>query len=234
MMQKRPADQRGHTNIDWLNSRHTFSFGHYQDPQQMGYRGLRVINDDRVAPGAGFGEHPHRDMEILSWVLDGALNHSDSMGHIQSLKPGTAQLMSAGTGVRHAEFNGSKTDPVHFLQIWIEPDRGGYDPNYQELETDSASRQGRFLPLASPDGRDGSLTLRQNTVVAVADLDAETAPEAAYALDVERHAWVHVATGSATVNGITLDAGDGLAISQETDIRATTDSQAQLLMFDLP
>src|SRR4051812_31725287 len=224
----RKSSERGFADHGWLKSFHTFSFAGYHDPRQMGYGPLRVINEDRVAPGQGFGKHPHRDMEIISYVLDGELEHKDSIGTGSVIRPGDVQRMSAGTGVRHSEFNASRTEPVHFLQIWILPDRPGHAPGYEQKafsEADRqgrlrlgapphrADRQGRLRLVASPDGRDGSVTLHQDVALYVGLLDE--GQQAKLELAAGRHAWVHVARGAATVNGQRLGEGDGAALSDE-------------------
>jgi redox-sensitive bicupin YhaK (pirin superfamily) len=231
MITLRKADERGTSNFGWLDSRHTFSFGEYYDSDHMGFRTLRVINDDRVAPGAGFGTHGHRDMEILSYVLDGALAHKDSMGNGSVIRPGAIQMMRAGTGVTHSEYNHSATEPLHFLQIWIVPDERGLQPAYGEKAIDPAKAAGGFVLLASPDGRDGSIRIHQ-------DVDLwMTRPRGAEPLSVElrpgRHAWVHVAQGSATLNGQALQAGDGAAVTGENALTLTGDDEAEVLVFDL-
>jgi redox-sensitive bicupin YhaK (pirin superfamily) len=232
MIDVRRAEERGRSNFGWLDSRHTFSFGEYHDPRHMGFRTLRVINDDRVAPGAGFGTHGHRDMEILSYVLEGGLAHRDSMGNGSVIRPGALQMMRAGTGVTHSEYNHSATEPVHFLQIWIVPDRRGLQPTYGELTIDGeAARRGLVL-LASRDARDGSLQVQQDV-----DLWLARPPrgeERTLPLADRRHAWVQVARGSATVDGRALREGDGAAISGERSVRiAGADDEAEVLVFDL-
>jgi hypothetical protein len=230
MLTLRPAADRGHTRIDWLDSRHTFSFGEWHDPAHMGFRTLRVINDDRVAPGAGFPTHGHADMEILSYVLEGALEHRDSLGTGSVIRPGDVQRMSAGTGVRHSEQNASRTEPVHFLQIWILPDRRGHAPGYEQKTVPESERRGRLRLVASGDGRDGSVTLHQDVALWTGVL-AE-GEHAELALAPGRHAWVHVARGAATVNGQALGEGDGAALSDE---RAVTieGRGGEVLVFDL-
>ena len=229
MLTTRPAAERGHVQIDWLDSRHSFSFGEYHDPAHMGFRVLRVINEDHIAPAGGFPTHAHRDMEIVTWVLDGALEHRDSLGTGSVIRPGEVQRMSAGTGIRHSEFNASKTKPVHLLQIWLMPERAGLPPSYEQR---SVSLDGAGLRLiASPDGRDGSLTIHQ-----AADIWAARLPSAAtttHALAPGRHAWVQVARGDVTVNGTALHAGDGAAVSDERALTLRADTPAELLLFDL-
>ena len=226
-----PADSRGSTRIGWLDSRHSFSFGGYHDSRRMSYHGLRVLNDDRVAPGQGFGAHPHRDMEILTWVLDGELAHRDSMGHASTLGPNGVQLMSAGTGVTHSEFNASAEAPVHFLQVWIEPRERDTAPRYQEKL--DALRDGvkGWTPVATPDGRDGSLTIGADAEVFLASLpDGE---EATLDLPAGRVAYVHVATGGVTVNGRAGVAGDAVTV-EGGDITVSGDDNARVIAFRLP
>lgn len=231
MIQVRRAGERGRTEWGWLDSRHTFSFGEYRDPEHMGFRALRVINDDRVQPGAGFGTHGHRDMEILSYVLEGALAHKDSSGGGGVIRPGEIQFMRAGTGVTHSEYNDSKTAPVHFLQIWIVPDTRGLRPAYGQRSFDrDAARRGLVL-LASRDGRDGSLQVSQDVDLWVTLLEA--GQRRALALRPDRHAWVHVARGSAAVNGTVLHEGDGAAVSGEEALTLAGEQPAEVLVFDL-
>lgn len=226
----RPADTRGTTQIGWLDSKHSFAFGSYYHPDRLGYHGLRVLNDDRVAPGGGFGTHPHDNMEILSWVVDGGLSHRDSMGSVSTLRPGTAQLMLAGTGVTHSEFNGSDAEPVHFLQIWIEPKQTGLAPNYQELQV--ADRTNRFAPVATPDGRDGSMTIRADASVYVADVDA--GGDVSAELGPGRVGYAHVVTGTGTLNGQAVQAGDAVTVEPAGKLDASSDAGMQVLWFDLP
>src|SRR5271169_1010012 len=213
MMKLRRADDRGHAQHGWLDSRHSFSFADYYDPAQMGFRALRVINEDRVQPGAGFGTHPHRDMEILSYVLEGGLAHKDSMGTGSTIRPGDVQRMSAGTGVTHSEYNASASEPVHFLQIWLLPERPGLAPGYEQKHFEAPGRQGRLKLLASRAGTDGSLTIHQDVRLYGGLLGKGQRAELALAQG--RHAWVQVARGTVTVNGETLRAGDGAAVSAE-------------------
>jgi quercetin 2,3-dioxygenase len=231
MIRVRFAADRGHTDWGWLDSRHTFSFGDYYHPSHEGFRSLRVINDDRVKAGAGFGTHGHRDMEILSYVLEGALAHKDSSGGGGVIRPGEIQFMRAGTGVTHSEYNDSKTDPVHFLQIWVVPDTRGLKPAYGQRTFDrGAARRGLVL-LASRDGRDGSLQVQQDMDLWVTLLEAGEGRT--LALHPGRHAWVHVARGSASVNGKVLGEGDGAAISVEDAVTLTGQGPGELLVFDL-
>lgn len=231
MITIRPGSERGETNIGWLDSRHTFSFNQYHDPKYMGFRSLRVINDDRVAAGMGFGRHGHRDMEIITWVLSGALEHQDSTGAKAVLRPGAVQRMSAGTGIQHSEYNHSKTEPVHFYQIWIQPAETGIAPRFEDREFPTEGRQNQWQLITSPDGREGTPPIEQDAFVFVADL----APGKKLSLPLAsaRNAWLQVATGSITLNGLTLHAGDGVAISEETNLDITGIEQANLILFDL-
>ena len=230
MIAIRRAAERGRTDWGWLDSRHTFSFGEYYDPRHMGFGSLRVINDDRVEPGAGFGTHGHRDMEILSYVLEGGLEHEDSTGGGGVIRPGEIQFMRAGTGVTHSEYNASKSEPVHFLQIWVEPDTRGLAPRYDQKAFDADAAASRFVLLAAPDGRDGSIQVNQDLGLWVTRLVA--GPERVHALAPGRQAWVHVARGAATVNGHPLEAGDGAALSDEPAV-VLQGGDAELLLFDL-
>jgi redox-sensitive bicupin YhaK (pirin superfamily) len=229
MITIRKAEDRGHFNHGWLDTFHTFSFADYYDPRNMGFRALRVINDDRVEPGAGFGTHPHRDMEIITYVLDGELAHKDSMGNGSTIRPGEVQRMSAGTGVRHSEANPSPAQWLHLLQIWILPDRNGITPSYEQKYFEPAERQGRLRLVASPDGAEGSVSIHQDVRLYATLLD--DGQEVAHAFDSGRHGWLHVARGSANVNGIELGAGDGAAISDEAKIAIR--GQGEVLLFDL-
>lgn len=229
--QVRKASERGVAEHGWLSSRHTFSFASYRDPEQMGFSDLRVINDDRVAPGQGFGTHGHRDMEIFSYVLEGALAHSDSMGTGSQIKPGDVQLMSAGTGVTHSEFNGSKEASVHFLQIWIVPAHNGGEPVYQQQHFSDADKRGRLRLVLSPDGRDGSLRIQQDTQVYAGLFDGDES--ATLALDKDRHAYVHVARGSIELDGTKLEAGDGVRLRHPQTLRLAAGDGAEVLVFDL-
>lgn len=231
MIKIRPATERGYANHGWLDSRHTFSFADYYDPAHMGFRQLRVINEDRVAPGQGFGTHPHRDMEIVSYVLDGALEHKDSMGTGSVIKPGDVQRMSAGTGVRHSEFNGSKFERVHFMQIWLMPAKLGIAPSYEQKTFSREEKDGRLRLVASPDGRDGSLTIHTDARL-FAGLFGE-GQKATHELASGRHAWVQVARGRVRVNGQELGAGDGAAISDEPAITLEGIDGSEVLVFDL-
>jgi redox-sensitive bicupin YhaK (pirin superfamily) len=234
MMTVRPADERGLADHVWLKSRHTFSFADYYDPAHMGFRGLRVINDDRVAPGKGFDAHGHRDMEIVSYVLEGGLEHKDSMGTGSVIRPGDVQRMSAGTGVMHSEYNASKTEPVHFLQIWLLPNARGMAPSYAQRAFSREDKRGRLLVVASPDGRDGSVSLHADAVLYAGVFEGKEAAELPLAQG--RHAYVHVAEGTARVNGKDLRAGDGAAFSDESNVRVegVEDAPAgEVLVFDL-
>ena len=231
MIEVRSTDERGHTDWGWLDSRHTFSFGDYADPAHMGFRALRVINEDRVKGGAGFGTHGHRDMEILSYVLEGALEHRDSSGGGGVIRPGEIQMMRAGTGVTHSEYNHSKVAPVHFLQIWIVPDTRGLKPAYGQKAFDREATRKGFVLLASKDGREGSLQVQQDVDLLVTVKGAgETRT---VRLRPGRHAWVHVARGSVTVNGTALREGDGAALSGEESLRFRGDEAVEVLLFDL-
>jgi redox-sensitive bicupin YhaK (pirin superfamily) len=230
MIQIRRAEERGHANHGWLDTHFTFSFADYYDPRFMGFRSLRVINDDTIAPGRGFGTHGHRDMEIITYVLEGALEHRDSMGTGSVIHPGDVQRMSAGTGVRHSEVNGSKTAPVHLLQIWIEPERDGIEPSYEE-KAFTEEKRNRLRLIASRDGRDGSLTIHQDVSIYAAVL--EGGREVTHRIAPERHAWVHIAHGSVLLDGHLLRAGDGAAVSHERSIVLVGEEHAEVLLFDL-
>ncbi len=231
MMQVRKAADRGVAEHGWLSSRHTFSFADYRDPSQIGFSDLRVINEDRVAPGQGFGTHGHRDMEIFSYVLEGALAHKDSMGTGAQIKPGDVQLMSAGSGVTHSEFNGSEDQPVHFLQIWIMPDRSGGTPVYQQQHFSEADKRGRLRLIISPDGRDDSLRIQQDANVYAGLFDGDES--ATLTLDKNRHAYVHVARGGIELEGVKLEAGDGVRLRNPQTLKLTAGKDAEVLVFDL-
>jgi len=233
MLTVRKSNERGHADHGWLDSHHTFSFANYHDPNHMGYRSLRVINEDRVAEGRGFGAHAHRDMEILSYVLEGKLAHKDSMGHIEVLGPNEIQKMSAGTGVVHSEFNGSETEPVHFLQIWIEPKNQGTAPGYEQLKFEPAEKLDRFKLLASPEKVAGAATINQDANISVAELTP--GKQLTYPLGSKRHAWLHVINGDVTVNGKSLHTGDAVAADQEQalDVVAQGKANSEILLFDL-
>ena len=232
MIVLRKANERGHANHGWLDSYFSFSFAEYHDPQHMGFSSLRVINEDVVQPGKGFGTHGHRDMEIITYILAGALEHKDSMGNGSVIRPGDVQRMSAGRGVQHSEFNPSPSELVHLLQIWIEPNVRGIEPEYEETHFDAASKRGRLRLIASSEGRDGSVTIHQDASVYAAMLDG--AERASHALAPGRKAYVHVARGSVTVNGNALGAGDALKASGESAIVIETGDDAEILLFDLP
>ncbi len=230
MITLRPGNERGHADHGWLNTYHSFSFNTYHDPKWMGFRSLRVINDDRVAAGQGFGKHPHRDMEIISYVLSGELEHKDSMGNGRIIKPGDFQYMSAGSGVLHSEFNPSPDAPAHFLQIWIEPSQKGTAPRYAEKSCQQTAT-GAFHLIASPSGREGSIAIHQDAELWLAKLNA--GDSLAHALAPWRHAWVHVAEGKIQLNGQELGEGDGAALSSESHVNILCLSPAQVLLFDL-
>ena len=225
------SDERGHANHGWLDTHFTFSFADYYDPKHVHFRTLRVMNDDRVAGGGGFPMHPHRDMEIVTYVLEGALEHRDSMGHGSVIKPGDIQYMSAGTGVTHSEFNASETEPVHLYQIWMFPDKQGLKPAYGQKNFSVAEKRGRLRLLVSPDGRDGSVKIRQDNDLYATVLGAGETVK--HELKPERHAYVQVARGSVTLNGKPLGEGDGAAISDEETVELTGAKDAEVLLFDL-
>lgn len=227
----RKSGERGRANFGWLDSKHSFSFGHYHDPKHMGFGPLRVINDDRVAPGGGFPAHPHSDMEIISYVLEGGLEHKDSLGTGSVIRPGDVQRMSAGTGVRHSEFNASKSEPVHFLQIWIIPEKRGLAPSYEQKTFPDSEKRGRLRLIGSRDGREGSVTVHQDV-----DLYATLLAEGeaiAHEIAQGRGGWVHVARGSVTINGETLNEGDGVAITTSGVLRLEGVADAEVLLFDM-
>ncbi|QGZ63903.1 pirin family protein [Paraburkholderia acidisoli] len=231
MIELRKADQRGRGEHGWLSSRHTFSFANYYDPKQTGFSDLLVINDDRVAPARGFGKHPHRDMEIFSYVLEGALEHKDSMGTGSVIVPGDVQLMSAGTGVAHSEFNHSADNPVHFLQIWIAPNEKGAQPRYQQKNIADAEKRGKLRLILSPDGANDSLLLRQDARVYAGRFDgAETAK---LEVAADRYVYVHVARGSVTINGVEFGEGDGARLRSERELTVANGHDAEVLVFDL-
>jgi hypothetical protein len=231
MLTVRRAGDRGHANHGWLDSHHTFSFADYHDPKHMGFRALRVINEDRVDPGAGFPTHAHRDMEILSYVLEGALEHKDSMGNGSVLRPGDVQRMSAGTGVRHSEFNGSKTELVHFLQIWILPAKVGTAPGYEEKRFTEDDRRGKLRLVASSDGSEGSVTIHADVRLYATVLQARERVE--HVVRPGRHAWVHLAKGKAILGGTTLEAGDAASTSDPGSLALEGLDHAEALVFDL-
>lgn len=231
MLTVRKSSERGHLNFGWLDTFHTFSFGDYQDPRHMGFRSLRVINDDRVAPAMGFDTHPHKDMEIITYVLEGALAHRDSLGSEGVIKPGEVQVMTAGKGIRHSEFNGSKTQQVHLLQIWIRPAAAGLPPAYAQKEFPREKRLNRLQAVASPDERDGSLKINQDAVVYATILEKGKSVE--HTLAAGRHAWVQVGKGEVEVNGVKLGTGDGVSVSEEKALKIVGSGESELLVFDL-
>jgi redox-sensitive bicupin YhaK (pirin superfamily) len=230
MMNIRKANERGHANHGWLDSYHTFSFADYYNPQWMGFHSLRVLNDDLVMPGMGFGTHPHRDMEIITYVLSGALEHKDSMGNGRVIRPGEVQYMAAGTGVRHSEFNPAKDEAVHFLQIWIQPDRLGVTPRYAEKSLQNAVSE-KWNLITSKTGRDGSIAIHQDADLWLARLDANK--QVRHQLGSGRSAWVHVAEGEVSLNGKPLSGGDAAAIMEPGTIEVSSSKPAQVLLFDL-
>ena len=231
MIVVRRSEERGHANHGWLDSRHTFSFAGYHDPRHMQFRALRVINEDRVRPGEGFGPHEHEDMEIVTCVLEGALRHADSMGNGSVLRKGVVQRMTAGTGVQHSEMNASDKDPVHFLQIWVHPDRRGLEPGYEERGFPDAEKEGRLRVLVSPDGRDDSLRIHQDASIYAAVLPKGR--DVVHRLRKGRHAWIQIARGSASVNGEVLRQGDGAAVSDVDSLTITGVERAEVVLFDL-
>jgi hypothetical protein len=231
MITLRPAGQRGHADHGWLSTYHTFSFNTYHDPAWNGFRQLRVINEDFVQPGKGFGTHPHRDMEIITYILKGALEHRDSMGNGSIIRPGDVQRMSAGSGVTHSEFNPSETDGVHLLQIWIFPDKKGLTPSYEQKVFSREDKLNRLRLIASPDGADESVTIHQDARLYAAVL--QEGRSVAYTLDEQRHAWLHVAKGEVRLEDSVLAAGDSAAISEEISLTLSVVSEAELLLFDL-
>ena len=231
MISIRKSAERGHANHGWLDSRFTFSFADYFDPKNVQFRTLRVMNDDRVAGGGGFPTHPHRDMEIITYVLEGALAHKDSMGNGSTIQPGDVQYMSAGTGVAHSEFNASQTEPVHLYQIWMFPDKTGHKPAYDQKNFSAEEKRGKLRLLVSPDGRDGSVKIRQDNELYATVLSPGESVK--HDLKPERHAYIQVARGSVTLNGKTLDVGDGAAISTEKTLELTGVKDSEVLLFDL-
>jgi redox-sensitive bicupin YhaK (pirin superfamily) len=231
MLTLRPASERGGADYGWLRTRHTFSFASYYDPRHMGFRSLRVLNEDRVAPRGGFPTHPHRDMEIVSYVLSGALEHKDSTGSSGVLRPGEVQRMTAGRGVVHSEYNASAEDPLHFLQIWLLPERPQLEPGYEQRAFADEERRARWCLLASPNGADNSLTIHQDALLFGTVL--QPAEEVVHELGAGRGAWLHLARGSARINGVELHAGDGVAVEDEQRLVLTTDDEAEALLFDL-
>jgi quercetin 2,3-dioxygenase len=234
MITLRPADERGHANLGWLDSRHTFSFSNYHDPRYMGFRALRVINQDRVLGGHGFPMHSHREMEIISYVVEGKLEHADTMDHRSVIGPGGVQVLSGGTGMAHSEYNPSPTDLVHFLQIWIQPDESqrGQTPHYDQRSFSREEREGTLRLITSGDGRDGSAQIRHDTDLYATVLGPGS--EVVHSLRPGRHAWVHVARGNVLLNGQLLGPGDGAALTEEREIRLVGKDEAEVLVFDLP
>ena len=232
MITVRSGRDRGAANFGWLDSRHTFSFGNYYDPHHMGFGALRVINEDKVTPGRGFGVHGHRDMEIISYVLDGALAHQDNIGNGSTIRPGDVQRMSAGSGILHSEFNASKTDPVHFLQIWVLPEQKRLEPSYEQTYVAPEEKHGQLRLIGSRNGRDGSVTIHQDLDLYATHLSPRDA--VTHSLSPERIAWVHVARGAVALNGHNLTAGDGAAIEEETTLTFTGISDdTEILLFDM-
>lgn len=231
MLRIRKASERGHADHGWLNTYHTFSFADYYDPKHMGFRALRVINEDRVKPGMGFPTHPHQDMEIITYVLEGALEHKDSMGNGSVIRPGEVQRMSAGTGITHSEYNHSRTELVHFLQIWILPSKTGVTPSYQQKAFPEQEERGVLRLVASPDSREGSVTIHQDVNLYVALLEA--GEELVYRIPAGRHVWLQVARGKVCVNGTELDHSDGAAISEEGQIVVAGQEKSEILLFNL-
>ena len=227
----RHASERGHANHGWLDSYHTFSFGNYYDPEHMGFSNLRVINDDTVSPGGGFATHGHSDMEIISYVLEGALAHEDSMGNGSVIRPGDVQRMSAGTGVRHSEFNASNDEPVHFLQIWVMPERSGLEPSYEQKSFSTEERQGRLRLVGARDGRDGAVTIHQDIDLYATNLDE--GERISHELVAGRKAWIHIARGGVQINDSRLDSGDAVAVEGPATIALTGVADAEVLLFDM-
>ena len=231
MITVRKSEARGHANHGWLDSYHTFSFASYYDPNYMNFRALRVINEDVVSPGKGFGTHGHSDMEIITYVLEGALEHKDSLGTGAVIKPGEVQRMTAGTGIQHSEFNNSQTDPVHLLQIWLLPDTKGLSPSYEQRDFPLAERRGKLRLVAARDARDGAVKVHQDVDLYAAVLDKGS--RVSHALQPNRHAWVQVARGSVLLNGLTLENGSAAAVSGETEVVIDAAEDAEFLLFDL-
>jgi hypothetical protein len=231
MISVRRAGDRGRTKLEWLDSRHTFSFGDYYDARYMGFRTLRVVNEDRVIPGAGFPTHSHRDMEILTYVLDGALSHQDSTGTSSVINAAEVQRMTAGTGIRHSEYNASRTEPVHFLQIWIEPEQSGLEPGYEQRPLEFGNNRGSWIIVASPVEGRGAVKIHQDVELLAVRLDAGL--RLTHRLSRERHAWVHAVRGAMTLNDLRLEAGDGAAASQEEILELAALDPAEILLFDV-
>lgn len=231
MITVRKANERGHANHGWLDTYHTFSFNTYHDPKHMGFRALRVINEDVVAPGRGFGTHPHNDMEIVTYVLKGSLQHKDSMGNGSVLKAGQLQRMSAGTGITHSEFNASKDEPVHLYQIWIVPEKKGIEPSYEERTFEPDGKRNQWLTIATRDARNGSMRINQDAVLSLAALDAGSKLD--YPLAEGRHAWLQVISGDVTINDAEVTTSDAVAVSNENAIQARAETDAEIMLFDL-
>ena len=231
MVTVRKANERGHADHGWLDTYHTFSFNTYHDPNHMGFRSLRVINEDIVAPGRGFGTHPHNDMEIVTYVLKGALQHKDSMGNGSVLRAGALQRMSAGSGITHSEFNASKEEPVHLYQIWLLPERKGIEPSYEERTFDANGKQGQWQTIAARDARNGAMRIHQDATLSLAALEAGTSLE--YPLGRGRHAWLQVIRGDVDMNGAALNASDAAAVSDEDSVRIAATSDAEVMLFEL-
>ena len=231
MIRVRPAEERGKTQIGWLDSRHTFSFGDYHDPQNMGFSHLRVINEDRVRPGAGFPTHSHRDMEIITYVLEGALAHKDSTGTSSVIRVGDVQRMSAGTGISHSEYNASQTEPVHFLQIWIVPNETGLQPGYEQRSLNLEKNSSKWVLIAARDGREGAVKVHQDVELYLAAISA--GQQLNYRLKPGRQAWLQVTRGATTINGMLLGAGDGASVSEEQTLEVKAVQVAELLLFNL-
>ncbi len=231
MITIRKADDRGHANHGWLDTYHTFSFGSYRHRDHMGFRSLRVMNEDFVQPGQGFGTHPHRDMEIVTYVLEGALEHKDSMGNGEVLRPGEFQRMSAGTGITHSEFNPSDREPVHLYQIWLLPEKKGIEPSYGQKQFPEQERQNQLRLVASPDAANGSLLIHQDARIYLSSLESET--QLTHELLPSRHAWLQVLRGAVSLNGQTLNTSDGAAVSDETTLQIHAATPSEILLFDL-
>ena len=231
MIRVRHSSDRGHFDHGWLDTFHTFSFSRYYDPAHMAFRALRVINEDRVAPGRGFGTHPHEDMEIVTYVLEGALEHRDSLGTGSTIRPGELQRMTAGTGITHSEFNPSATEPIHLYQIWLMPEREGLQPSYEQKAFPESERRNQLRLVASPDGHEGSLSIRQDAQLYLGTLDP--GHEVAHTIAAGRHAWLQVLRGEVSLNGQSLSDGDGAAISDESSVLIRSEGPSEVLLFDL-
>ena len=231
MILTRKADHRGHADHGWLNAYHTFSFASYRDPKHMGFRALRVMNEDRVAPGQGFGTHPHNDMEIVTYVLEGALEHRDSMGNGEVLRPGEFQRMTAGTGITHSEFNPSETEPVHLYQIWLFPDQKGHTPSYEQKAFPDEEQQNRLRLVASPTAEDGSLQIHQDARIYLSKLTSGN--QVTHSIARGRHAWLQVLRGAVLLNGTELSTSDGAAVSDERELTIQATENAEVMLFDL-